>query len=269
MAGRLRGAYFHPMNGYLEASQEQLDRLLQESIRRLAVALVGLDLVEGAIHVLTLPADHLRALLPMGLLSLGAMAAVALWLRTPRPAAQAQAAGGLATLLTVATALLHLSLAKDTHESMDLILVEVGAGFFLASPLWFGLVTGTVLLGWGLVMSLLPMGDHALHFGGGLCIAACLAWGIHLVRQRMLGDLAELQARGLRQEAELREALERIRTLSGLIPICAQCKKIRDDHGRWNPMEAYVEAHSGASFSHGLCPDCLAAARAEWEGMRG
>jgi two-component system, cell cycle sensor histidine kinase and response regulator CckA len=54
----------------------------------------------------------------------------------------------------------------------------------------------------------------------------------------------------------LRDALERIRTLSGLLPICANCKKIRDDRGYWNKLEAYIQSHSNAEFSHGICPDC-------------
>ncbi len=57
---------------------------------------------------------------------------------------------------------------------------------------------------------------------------------------------------------ELREALARIETLHGLIPICAGCKKVRDDQGFWHQVEAYIEARSQAEFSHGLCPDCVA-----------
>jgi len=56
---------------------------------------------------------------------------------------------------------------------------------------------------------------------------------------------------------ELEKALSRIKTLRGLIPICASCKKIRDDQGYWNKLEAYIESHSEAEFSHGICPDCL------------
>jgi hypothetical protein len=56
---------------------------------------------------------------------------------------------------------------------------------------------------------------------------------------------------------ELQEAMARIKTLHGLIPICASCKKIRDDHGYWHQVEAYVAEHSDAQFSHGLCPDCF------------
>jgi len=56
--------------------------------------------------------------------------------------------------------------------------------------------------------------------------------------------------------AELTAALAQIKTLSGLLPICAHCKKIRDDSGYWRQIETYVEQHSLAEFSHGLCPDC-------------
>lgn len=56
---------------------------------------------------------------------------------------------------------------------------------------------------------------------------------------------------------ELQEALNNVKTLSGLMPICAKCKKIRDDKGYWNQIEKYIEKHSGAVFSHGLCPVCM------------
>jgi PAS domain-containing protein len=55
---------------------------------------------------------------------------------------------------------------------------------------------------------------------------------------------------------ELREALTRVKTLSGLIPICAWCKSIRSDTGYWQNVEVYVRDHSEASFSHGICPSC-------------
>lgn len=55
---------------------------------------------------------------------------------------------------------------------------------------------------------------------------------------------------------ELQAALKEINTLSGLLPICANCKKIRDDKGYWNHLESYIEKHSGATFTHGLCSDC-------------
>ena len=55
---------------------------------------------------------------------------------------------------------------------------------------------------------------------------------------------------------ELRQALAEVKTLSGLLPICSACKKIRNDQGYWQQIEGYIMAHSDTKFSHGLCPDC-------------
>jgi len=55
---------------------------------------------------------------------------------------------------------------------------------------------------------------------------------------------------------ELQEALAKVKTLSGMLPVCASCKKIRDDKGYWQQIEAYISDHSEAEFSHGICPDC-------------
>jgi glucose-6-phosphate-specific signal transduction histidine kinase len=55
----------------------------------------------------------------------------------------------------------------------------------------------------------------------------------------------------------LRKALSQVKTLSGLIPICASCKKIRDDQGYWNQLETFIQEHSEAEFSHGICPECM------------
>jgi len=55
---------------------------------------------------------------------------------------------------------------------------------------------------------------------------------------------------------ELQEALTRVKSLSGLLPICASCRKIRDKQGAWHNLEAYIRSHTEADFSHGICPDC-------------
>jgi len=56
---------------------------------------------------------------------------------------------------------------------------------------------------------------------------------------------------------QLRNAAEKIKTLNRLLPICASCKKIRDDQGYWQQVEDYIRAHSGIQFSHGICPICI------------
>ncbi|MGC8603501.1 MAG: response regulator, partial [Desulfomonilaceae bacterium] len=56
---------------------------------------------------------------------------------------------------------------------------------------------------------------------------------------------------------ELQHALAQVKKLSGFIPICASCKKIRDDKGYWRQVEEYIRDHSEALFSHSICPDCM------------
>lgn len=67
-------------------------------------------------------------------------------------------------------------------------------------------------------------------------------------------DLAELR----RLNAQLQEALGRVKTLQGLLPICAACKRIRDDRGYWHQVETYMREHADMEFTHAYCPDCLA-----------
>ena len=56
---------------------------------------------------------------------------------------------------------------------------------------------------------------------------------------------------------ELQDALAKVKTLTGLIPICSSCKKIRDDTGYWNHLENFIREHSEADFSHSICPECM------------
>jgi len=57
-------------------------------------------------------------------------------------------------------------------------------------------------------------------------------------------------------KTQLEMSLKEVKTLSGLLPICASCKKIRDDKGYWNLIEVYISEHTNADFSHGICPEC-------------
>jgi PAS domain S-box-containing protein len=69
-------------------------------------------------------------------------------------------------------------------------------------------------------------------------------------------DRRNAEAERERLITELQEALGRVKTLTGLLPICSACKKIRDDRGQWNHVESYIRARSDANFSHGICPEC-------------
>ena len=67
------------------------------------------------------------------------------------------------------------------------------------------------------------------------------------------------QAQAEREELirSLREALAEVKLLSGFLPICTSCKKIRDDKGYWNQIESYISTHSDVIFSHSVCPECV------------
>jgi hypothetical protein len=95
---------------------------------------------------------------------------------------------------------------------------------------------------------------------------------IQLPRGRELADLTSafnrmsvslkeshdhLEERVEKRTAQLKEAHRQVNKLEGLLPICAWCKKIRDDEGEWTQMETYVSKHSDAQFTHGLCPSCM------------
>jgi GAF domain-containing protein len=73
----------------------------------------------------------------------------------------------------------------------------------------------------------------------------------HLSHQVMA--LLELR----RVSAQLAKELENVRTLQGMLPICAWCKRIRDDGGYWSQVDRYIHTHTGADFTHGICPECL------------
>ena len=81
---------------------------------------------------------------------------------------------------------------------------------------------------------------------GGLSLA-----GFGLIRRAWLRQQAS--------QTDLERLLTEVKTLGGMLPICSHCKKIRDDKGYWNQLEAYLNAHTDAEFTHGICPDCAAA----------
>jgi DNA-binding response OmpR family regulator len=91
-----------------------------------------------------------------------------------------------------------------------------------------------------------PVTMHALR--------ARLHVGVRVVslQERLAGKVAELQA-----------SLDKVRHLRGLLPICSYCKRIRNDRNHWERVEVYVTEHTDAKFTHGICPACLEAAKAE------
>jgi hypothetical protein len=112
---------------------------------------------------------------------------------------------------------------------------------------------------------------------GGWAVAAWIlslgaaAWGatvwrtrsLERIRDRLERTVTDRTAELLKSNADLTQALSEVKTLSGLVPICCYCKKIRDDDGFWSQLERYIQDRSDAQFSHGICPDCEKRAREE------
>lgn len=102
------------------------------------------------------------------------------------------------------------------------------------------------------------VGLEALHEGAQDYQVKGLVNGPLLVRSMRYS----LERKRLEQEKEkliedLKVALAKVKTLSSMLPICASCKKIRDDTGYWHQIESYISEHSETEFSHGICPDCM------------
>lgn len=92
-----------------------------------------------------------------------------------------------------------------------------------------------------------------------LISAKAITWNGRAATLNMLSDINDRKLMEEEREgliAELQQALSEVKKLSGLLPICASCKRIRDDKGRWSQVEAYIRKHSEAEFSHGICPEC-------------
>ncbi len=98
-----------------------------------------------------------------------------------------------------------------------------------------------------LSLTISPIRDHQNKVTGTSTIA------------RDITDWKKAEAEREQLVCELQTALTHVKTLSGLLPICAGCKKIRDDRGYWQQVDIYIKRNSNAEFTHGLCPDCIRA----------
>lgn len=256
------------MDPFQREAKDRLNYLIQGVVRRTLFILAGLHGVIWWLQLSRVPQADVRLLAPVAALGGIAMVAMGLWMGSPRPPAQVNALGGCLALLFALPALLQLALSGNLSQTIHLILIETAAGFFLLSPLWFTLTSVLIGAGWLAILGFLhPKGDP-FPYGLGLAFSALMGLLFQKARGWLVAEMVKLKALGMRRESELQEAAESIRTLRGLIPICACCKKVRDDQGFWQQVEVFVERHSHAAFSHGYCPPCLELARAEWEQER-
>lgn len=103
------------------------------------------------------------------------------------------------------------------------------------------------------------------------CSPYCDANGRPVGTVHVARDVSEQRRRDEEREAliaQLQEALAQAKTLRGLLPICSSCKRIRDDQGYWNQIEAYIRDRSDADFTHGICPECAQELYPHWVSLR-
>lgn len=129
-------------------------------------------------------------------------------------------------------------------------------GVVLAITYWFieSILHLTIFHGGDLSTELLPLDDVNEMWMRLLIAAMFVSFGI--VMDTVLMRLRHAHQDRGRLVEQLEKSLAEVKTLSGLLPICAVCKKIRDDSGYWHQVESYVSDRSDADFSHGYCPDC-------------
>ncbi|HJV91131.1 MAG TPA: hypothetical protein VJ623_12560 [Holophagaceae bacterium] len=259
----------------LREAQSQIDQLIQSRARLFAAGLLGLDLLYGLLHRSRLGLSSHPSAVALMTLSFLELAFMVIWLRRPRRIPVVNALAGTATLLAVGATLIHLHTEGRLWETTHLMLVAAGAGCFIYSLPWVALNLSLALGGWALYAFRARPLDwpyFAIDLLAGALLGLLLTFvrrdQIHMFRDLLLRDQRHA-AEQHRMLAELKQAFDSIKTLRGLVPICASCKKIRDDRGYWHQVEAYIHQHSEATFTHGLCPRCADALRSEFEAVAG
>ncbi|MDI1312108.1 hypothetical protein [Prosthecobacter sp.] len=170
---------------------------------------------------------------------------------------------GMAIHTSLAFLLLCAGLYCARHEAGEArdILFSETTGGIMARRLLPGAILMPLLLGW-LGVGGRKSGLYDTPAGTAFFVVCTLAFFTVLVlataRQLHLLDLARRAAVDARDQmiAELQRSFDEVRTLQGLLPMCAWCKKIRDDQGYWDDVASYIAKHTEASVSHGICPEC-------------
>lgn len=129
--------------------------------------------------------------------------------------------------------------------------VALAAWFFgLGEAMTVSVVSATV---WFLANDMAGQAFSAHRFAvwnTGIRLVSFLSIGYAIARMRQILDRAQAMS------TTLQKALSEVKVLEAFLPICAQCKKIRNQQGKWQQMESYISQHSNTQFSHGYCPEC-------------
>ncbi len=153
---------------------------------------------------------------------------------------------GFSVLFQFATVFWALRLIRTTGGRLSWILISVATLLMAVRRCFtlFHLVSGNLLYQTDMLFELVGLITSILMFGGIVLITP------------LFNSIKNSEAEQKKLVGTLQKALSEIKALSGMLPICSSCKKIRDDKGYWNQIEAYIHEHSEAVFSHSLCPEC-------------
>jgi hypothetical protein len=138
---------------------------------------------------------------------------------------------------------------RNLYIATGLLYIMYGVLLFSRSFFWIINPRGGIS-SYGMIEQLYYFLILIFEFGLGISI-------LTINGQRLELDLSASRDNLQETVLKLQAAIDDIKTLSGLLPICASCKKIRDDRGYWNQLEKYIQDRSEATFSHGICPECM------------
>lgn len=152
--------------------------------------------------------------------------------------------------------MLFLVSTSDAMSSYGVYVTIIGIGFFVSRLKWLVIAIAFLVVSWAAVLTTFQFAFEVQTQGMLLLSTVTTAFFFYYLRVR----LAQRHARSkLVQDAyceKLEYAVTQIRTLEGLLPICASCKAIRDDNGMWQRIEAYVGERADVEFTHSICPGC-------------
>jgi hypothetical protein len=189
-------------------------------------------LIFGAIGIFKFSMDRIVYTIGLNLLNLAILYNVSIG-----------AGGGMVAILWLYIMPLLIFFFLETTESIvSTILFFFGAIILMVYPSLFG----TFDYGTGM----------GIRFLVSLLFLTIIANGLESSRYRYSTLLKISNNELIVHKEKLEKSMFEIKTLSGLLPICSHCKKIRDDKGYWNILEGYIQEHSDATFSHGMCPEC-------------
>ena len=154
---------------------------------------------------------------------------------------------GTCLVIMVLTFALDVHLPLGIASAVPYILAVLIAAFLRTTPVLFGVaLASSFLTVFGMVYSPGPAQILSWHVLSNRGLAIFSIWIVAVIMDHRNS-----------LEAKKEAAQARVRILEGLLAICANCKKIRDDSNVWHQLESYIVTHSEASFTHGLCPVCL------------